>query len=292
MVIAFYQHLQKRSPILLSVPPPQILYNVLISDQSYDCSNLKRQLVNSMPSVALPTRADVVALCEKAGPKQNGFAYNEFIWIKYGECVTEAEAMTQQLVYQYADSSIVRTPAVYDYFSKARMTYIIMERVQGQTYDDHVKQHREKAPKLLEAIAEAVRHVWTIKVPPGTSPGPLGRQIPEDRFFTDRGAGQTFDTTADLEQWVNAKLINTRISERVDFASHNILIPVLGAIYLIDWGMSGFYPLIFEEYALRHQFNLPGGYFAKQLTPILFGDKASPNWRPLCLVGRINAQGG
>jgi tRNA A-37 threonylcarbamoyl transferase component Bud32 len=276
----------------------------LISDQSYDCSNLKRQLVNSMPSVALPTRADVVALCEKVGPKQNGFAYNEFIWIKYGECVTEAEAMTQQLVYQYADPSIVRTPAVYDYFSKARMTYIIMERVQGQTYGDHVKQHREKAPKLLEAVAEAVRHVWTIKVPPGASPGPLGRQIPEDRFFTDRGAGQTFDTTADLEQWVNAKLINTRKSERVDFAleklhlchcdlaSHNILIPVLGAIYLIDWGMSGFYPLVFEEYALLHQFNLPGGHFAKQLKPILFGDKASPNLRPLCLVGRINAQGG
>jgi hypothetical protein len=102
---------------------PQILYNVLTSDQSYDFSNLKRQLVNSMPSVALPTRADVVALCEKMGPKQNGFAYNEFIWIKYGECVTEAEAMTQQLVYQYADPSIVRTPAVYDYFSKARMLW-------------------------------------------------------------------------------------------------------------------------------------------------------------------------
>jgi hypothetical protein len=36
MVVVFYRpdaispgHLQKRSPILLSVPPPQILYNVL-----------------------------------------------------------------------------------------------------------------------------------------------------------------------------------------------------------------------------------------------------------------------
>lgn len=92
-----------------------------------------------MPRVALPTRADVVALCEKGCPKQNGFEYNEFIWTKYGECVTEAEAMTQQLTYQYADPSIVRTPAVYDYFSRGRMTYIIMERVLGQTYGDHVK---------------------------------------------------------------------------------------------------------------------------------------------------------
>jgi serine/threonine protein kinase len=257
-----------------------------------------------MPSVALPTHADVVALCEKAGPKQNGFAYNEFIWIKYGECVTEAEAMIQQLVYRNTDPSIVRTPAVYDYFSKARMTYIIMERVQGQAYGDHIKQHREQAPKLLEAVAEAVRHVWTIKVPPDASPGPLGRQIPEDRFFTDRGARQTFDTTADLERWVNAKLIDRGKSERVDFtleklylchcdlASHNILIPTLGAIYLIDWGMSGYYPLVFEEYALLNQFNLPGSNFAKQLKCKLFGDKSSPNLRPLSLVARINAQGG
>jgi hypothetical protein len=79
-----------------------------------------------MASVVLPTHEDVVALCEKVGPKQNGFAYNEFIWIKYGESVTEAEAMTQQLVYRYADPSIVRTPAIYDYFSKATTTYIIM----------------------------------------------------------------------------------------------------------------------------------------------------------------------
>jgi serine/threonine protein kinase len=257
-----------------------------------------------MPSVALPTHADVVALCEKVGREQNCFAYNEFIWIKYGGNVTEAEAMIQQLVYRYADPNIVRTPAVYDYFSKETTTYIIMERVQGQMYCDHVKQHREKALKLLEAVAEAVRHVWTIKVPPGASPGPLGRQIPEDRFFTDRGAGQTFDTTADLEQWVNAKLIDTGKPDRVNFAleklylchcdlaEHNILIPVLGAIYLIDWGMSGFYPLVFEEYALFHQFNRPGSNFAKQLKSMLFGDKASPNLRPLSLVARINAQGG
>jgi len=254
-----------------------------------------------MPSIALPTHAEVVALCEQVGPKQNGVAFNEFVWIKYGECVTEAEAMTQQLVYQYADPSIVRTPAVYDYFSKATTTYIVMERVQGQTYGDYVKQHREKVPNLLEAIAAAVRHVWTIKGPPSVSPGPLGRQIAEDRFFTDRGAGQTFDTTADLEQWVNAKLVDTGRSERVDFAreklrlchgdlaSHNVLIPILGPIYLIDWGMSGYYPLVFEEYALLHQFN---SSFAKQLKSKLFGDKASPNLRPLSLVARINAQGG
>jgi len=94
-------------------------------------ARILKEPVNSMLSVAPPTHADVVALCEKVGSKQNGFAYNEFIWIKYGESVTEAEAMTQQLVYRYTDPSIVRTPAVYDYFSKAITTYIIMERVQG-----------------------------------------------------------------------------------------------------------------------------------------------------------------
>ena len=54
----------------------------------------------------------------------------------------------------------------------------------------------------------------------------MGRQIPEDRFFTDRGAGQTFDTNADLEQWVNAKLIDTGKSERVDFALEKLSLPL------------------------------------------------------------------
>jgi hypothetical protein len=70
------------------------------------------------------------------------------------------------------------------------------------------------------------------------------------------------------------------------------LIPIHGALYFIDWGMTGFFPLVFEEYALLHQFNLPGSNFAKQLKSMLLGDKASANLLPLSLVERINAQGG
>lgn len=254
-----------------------------------------------MATPTLPTRQEVVALCDKEGPNKNGFAYDGLIWIKYGRGVTEAEAAAQQFAYQHADRSILRIPQVYDCFSKTTTTYILMENVEGETYFEYKKKHPEKASEKFNAILDAVRHFWTFEIPTETCPGPFKRQIPINRFFSDRGAGQTFQTAADLEEWINNKLIDRGLPDRVKFHSErlvfshldlhpaNILVPKYGAICIIDWGMSGLYPLVFEEYGLLHQGN---SNFAKRLRLILFGGKASPNLRAISLVARFNAQGG
>ncbi len=62
-----------------------------------------------------------------------------------------------------------------------------------------------------------------------------------------------------------------------------------GTVYIIDFGMSGLYPRVFEVYALFHQ---SGSKLAKRLRESLFGSKPSRNLRPIALVARINASGG
>ena len=83
----------------------------------------------------IPSREVVKELCARNGPRSNGLAYSNQIWIKYGENVTLAEATIQEFVHNNADSRIVYTLAFYDWFSVAQpggapnMTYIVMEKV-------------------------------------------------------------------------------------------------------------------------------------------------------------------
>jgi len=115
--------------------------------------------------------------------------------------------------------------------------------------------------------------------------GPLQGHKAKDWFFSDYGADQTFNNVDDLENWINNKLKNTRVTEQVDLkpfpchichcdlSQHNILYNDL--VIILDWGMSGVYPWIFEEFALVRQFNVRGAKFVKLLLTKLFGDKPS-----------------
>ncbi len=254
-----------------------------------------------MAPLPLPTHQHVVALYNEQGSHKNGFKYDELIWIKYGENVTEAEAVAQTFAYEHVDRNIIRIPEIYDCFSEENMTYILMERVDGEDYRDYVKSHPTDGSEIYRSLVGAVRHFWALQIPADASPGPFVQQIPVDRFFSDRDAHQTFQTITEFEQWINRKLIDHHLDERVDFnseqllfchcdlASHNIMILENGTLYIIDFGMSGLYSRVFEVYALFHQF---GSKLAKRLWESLFGRKPSRNLRPISLVARINASGG
>ena len=93
----------------------------------------------------LPSRDDVVVLCEKHGYESNGLAYNNDIWIKYGTGVTLSEAKIQKFVHENADSSLIYTPAVYDCFSAVdsesrELKYIVMERAKSHDLVEYTKQ--------------------------------------------------------------------------------------------------------------------------------------------------------
>lgn len=80
------------------------------------------------------------------------------------DTVTLAEAAIQQFVHEKADHRIVYTPEVYDSFTVAErgmpnMTYIVMEKVEGENYVDYTKQHPEKTETVLQGIADVARHI-------------------------------------------------------------------------------------------------------------------------------------
>lgn len=263
-------------------------------------------LFHAMNPPSLPSRADVIAACDANGPNANGLAYNSEVWIKYGWGVTEAEAILQQFVHMNADPSILYTPAVYDYFARAQddfltVTYIVMERVSGPSPTEYIKEHADEADAVFNKIAAAVRHLWELPLPDQASIGPLHGQIPHDWFFSDYGAGRTFNDVDELEGWVNGRLADAGRGGQVDLkpfprhichcdlAQHNIIYgdPVI----VLDWGMSGVYPRIFDEFALVRQFSTRRAKFVKRLHRQLFGDKLSPVLRPLMAVSNYNAYG-
>ncbi|KAK2801602.1 hypothetical protein FQN50_007663 [Emmonsiellopsis sp. PD_5] len=253
-----------------------------------------------MKQSSVPSRADVMAACGLSGPLVTGIPYNSDFWVKYGTGVTEAEAMLQQFVNENADHGIVYTPKVYDYFTEQRInalpvTYIVMERVRGEVLT------AKEDDIVLEKIAAAVRHIWELPLPPQASIGPLAGQEPHDWFFSDYGAGRIFQSTEDLQAWINEKLKGLEYSDRVDLPSERCIchcdlsqFNILrgNPVIILDWGMGGVYPRIFDEFALFRQFsNLKGTKFAKALHKKLFGEKFPVHLRPLAIVSRINTVG-
>ena len=259
----------------------------------------------------IPSREEIITLCEQNRPRSTGrgLAYGNDIWIKYGINTTLAEAAMQKFVHENSDRSLVYIPAVYDSFTATQpgqppVTYIVMEKVEGEAYVNYKEHHPDKAENMLQAIADAARHIWSLPLPPNMSLGPIEGQVPEDRFFSDYGSGRTFENVTQLENWINEKLKFRNKPERVDFQSErlqvchcdltqwNVLVdkPDKPPI-IINWGYSGIYPRAFEEFALVSQFCLLGSKFAKDLHKQLFGPKLSSTMRPFSLVAAWNTFG-
>ena len=259
-----------------------------------------------MAKLQIPSREAIEALCRVNGPKSNSLDYSDQIWVKYGTTVTLAEAAMQQYVHEHADPRVVHVPNVFDAFTitqpnGASVTYIVMENVKGDDYSAYSKRHPELAEQALEQIANAVRHIWEIPLPPNITIGPLGQQRPADRFFSDCGSDRYFNDVIELEDWINTKLEEGSYHDRVrlqgerlsichcDLTQFNIKMGE--PIAIIDWGFDGIYPRAFEEFALFHQFNLKGQKFAKALHRQLFGPKLSKHMRALALAARFHAFG-
>lgn len=181
------------------------------------------------------------------------------------------------------------------------MTYIIMENVAGDDYATYRKLHLEEADQAIEAIADAVRHIWDVPLPRNAPLGPFEQQTPADRFFSDCGSDRIFDDVGELEHWINNKLVDggypdrTRLQgERLSICHCDLTqlnIKVGEPIAILDWGFSGVYPRAFEEFALVHQLNLEGHGFAKALHRRLFGPRPSRPMRALALAARYHAFG-
>ncbi|KAF3911618.1 hypothetical protein AA313_de0201067 [Arthrobotrys entomopaga] len=251
----------------------------------------------SDPEIDIPSRKDVEAACRAKGNDTNILWWSDQIVVKFCWTATIAEALMQQWVHCHADQSIFYTPKVYDCWREDRnaynrYTYIVMERLRGKTIQDWMKTNpTEKETEAAKVkILKAIRHLWDLPVPLGTFVGPLGNQPPSDRFFGFNDVDRTFDSTEELETWINGLLIkgggrgkpvSFRSQPRQlchgDLTDYNIMIDDEGRIMIIDWGFADIYPRIFEEWGLVHAATsggIPGKStreFCKSLYRELFG---------------------
>lgn len=149
---------------------------------------------------------------------------------------------------------VVRIPEVYDAFTKTRsnsvsVTYIVMEKVKGDTFAEYRKLGPWAAGQAMVRIANAVRDIWDIPLPPNATIESLEQQRPVERLFSDCGLDRCFDDTIELEDWVNAKLERGGYPDRValqgerlyichcDLTQFNI---TMGEpIAIVDWGFAG-----------------------------------------------------
>ncbi|XWW96387.1 hypothetical protein V2A60_004361 [Cordyceps javanica] len=257
-----------------------------------------------MAKLQIPSREVIESLFTVDRTSSHGLDYSDQIWVKYGLTVRLTEAAMQQYVHEHADPRVVRVPKVFDAFTIARpkggsVTYIVMENIKDDDFAAYGKWHPQVAEQALERIADAVRHIWNIPLPPNATIGPLGQQRPVDRFFSDCGSDRCFNNVIELEDWINTKLEKGSYPDRVilqgerlsichcDLTQFNIKMGE--PIAIIDWGFAGIYPRAFEEFALLHQFNLRGRNFAKALHRQLFGPKLSKHMRALALAARFHA---
>ncbi|KAH8719904.1 hypothetical protein HC256_000312 [Beauveria bassiana] len=210
-----------------------------------------------------------------------------------------AEAAMQRYVYEHADPRIVRIPQVFDAFTitepdGASVTYIVMENVEGGHFGAYSKWDPQEAEQAIERIANAVRHVWDLPLPPNAAIGPLGHERPVDSFFSDIGSDRAFNNAIELQDWINNKLNDAGRPDRVILEGERLSIchcdltpfnvKMCEPIAIIDWGFAGIYPRAFEEFAMLNQ----GMAFANTLCRQLFGPKPSKHMRAMALAARFH----
>jgi len=167
--------------------------------------------------------------------------------VKFGIGVKKDEAENQSRAYDLVDSSVVRIPRVYRFFSDKRgLGYIIMEYVDGRIIDPL------EDVMLIRRIACVLAHFATLR---GYVPGALSGGPSRGLIFPDTES-LIFSSTQVMEKWFNSRLFEhqTKLSLQsceltlchLDIAPRNILWLDNGDICLIDWASAGYYPRLFE----------------------------------------------
>ena len=157
-----------------------------------------------------PTHDEIVNSCTGRGPNRNGVCIrvaNKRFWVKYGkDSVIRGEGRTQALVAGIVNAdpvSIVRVPKVHLGFSREKRGYIVMDFVQGVTIAERKLPKGNYDKNDIKAVAAAVQQLINIKMPPGTTPGPVGGGRIGHDFFVDCLSTLKYPTVGHLKTQIN-----------------------------------------------------------------------------------------
>ena len=216
----------------------------------------------------LPSDEELASFCKNnclAGTRLVRFSDTTII--KFGLDITPAEAATQRYVWEHANQDIFHIPEPYRFFQDGPIGYLVMEYLVGTSLSTYLESaSSEEQINLVNSVMEALDHLATLPVPLKQGPGPAGGGSPRGYLWSDTGLSTSFASIFEMESWLNhillqyqpgnqTRLFNftaaTLVVCHTDLAPRNLLRLDSGKIALLDWGSAGFYPPIFEIYALR-----------------------------------------
>lgn len=125
-------------------------------------------------------------------------------------------------------ASSFKVPEIYHAFElegegEERVTYIVMEYVQGQTVQAAVKDCSEQEQNnILEQVANAFKQLLKVRPPEGLSVGPVGGGHIHHPLFTDDGACVRYKSVDHLQRHFNkvyAPSLNVNIATYLPPAS-------------------------------------------------------------------------
>ena len=224
------------------------------------------------------TEQELVAFCKENKPiNAEGtrlVMLSEDIIIKFGLGVQPWEAANQRYVYHHVDGSYLRVPQVYRFFQDRAlgpnliMGFMVMEYMKGTelaAYQQETALSEEATADMVTRIVRALAHLSKIPVPYDQAPGPVDGGEPCGYLWSEGGAGTSFTSIAAMEHWLNGRLALHELGTHkkldltsfklfmchTDLAPRNIMLMADGGICFLDWAYAGFYPRLFEIYALR-----------------------------------------
>ncbi|OBT43200.1 hypothetical protein VE00_06434 [Pseudogymnoascus sp. WSF 3629] len=203
----------------------------------------------------------LVGICEQA-EKENALGtpvvkLSDDIAVKFGHGVKASEARTQEFARQNADPSIVHIPRVYRFFERpdplwdCPTGYLFMEYVPGPTLRELDLDVRTD---IIPHVAQIIWHLG--KIQGGHVPGPIGGGYPVGYLWGEHGANVNFTCVADLNAWLNKRLVLQDMSIdlgghplvlcHLDLCRRNMILKDDNTISLVDWGCAGLYPRFYE----------------------------------------------
>ena len=229
--------------------------------------------------------------------------------VKFALGISEQEASTQAYAFHNVDRNVLRVPRVFDFFTEPNPKnllvtgYIVMELIVGQTID-HILD--AEVPVVSQKVATAMNHLASIPAPPDTRPGPVPTGEPCGYMWSDYGAGRSFTSSLEMEDWLNRQLALSRPKERISIASlplsmrhmdicrRNIILCPDGRVCFVDWQFAGFYPQSFEFVHLKTcQPNDPLFYDTLlELLPELVAEETKPSYLQLGMIMANNIRYG
>lgn len=206
--------------------------------------------------------------------------------VKYGRRVHLSEASTMLFISRHTS---IPVPKVLCAFTHSGLTYIVMERIQGDIIGNGwVKRNKESKAKLLSQLGSLVREMHELQPPQGMGvasvdggslfdcrvPGGSLRFGPFSTvqdFHRHLRRGMEFDSRLDPQIQNLIKQQNNSwplVFTHGDLSSLNILARGDDIVGIIDWETAGWYPS-YWEYTSAHQVNPQNSFWVNEIDNFL-----------------------